>query len=86
MRIEELFASVLAVPAATLTDEASPKTIKNWTSLRHLNLITSMEDIYGVSFSSAEIRSIKSLGRARAILQAKGALSDTHTRRAEALG
>jgi acyl carrier protein len=73
MSIEELFASVLAVPAASLNDEASPATIKNWNSLGHLNLITAMEDIYGVSFSSAEIRSIKSLGGARAILQAKGA-------------
>ena len=74
MSIEELFASVLAVSPASLDDAASPATIKSWNSLGHLNLIAAMEDIYGVSFSSPEIRSIKSLGGARALLQAKGAL------------
>jgi acyl carrier protein len=74
MGIEELFASVLDVPAATLTEHSSPATIKNWNSLGHLRLIAAMEDVYGITFSSGEIRTIKSLGGARALLQAKGAL------------
>jgi len=72
MRIEELFASVLNLPVTSLDDESSPATIKNWNSLGHLKLITAMEELYGVTFTSAEIRSIKSLGLARSILGTKG--------------
>jgi acyl carrier protein len=75
MPIEELVASVLDVPMATLTDQSGPATTKNWNSLGHLRLIAAMEDAYGITFSSGEIRALKSLGGARALLQAKGALS-----------
>lgn len=74
MRIEELFASVLGVPAAELSDESCPAKIRGWTSLGHLKLITAMEELFGVTFTSTEIRSLTSLGKARALLQKKGAL------------
>lgn len=72
MPIEELFASVLDVPAEQLSDQTSPATLKNWNSLGHLQLIAAMEEMYDVTFSSAEIHAIKSLGIARGVLQQKG--------------
>jgi acyl carrier protein len=74
MQLETLFATVLDIPTTNLDDQSSPKTVASWNSLGHLKLITAMEELYGVTFSSAEIRSLKSLGSARAILQAKGAI------------
>lgn len=72
MELEELFASVLNVPAAQLDDQSGPANLRSWDSLRHMRLIALMEDLYGVTFSSAEIRGLKSLGGARALLQSKG--------------
>ncbi|KAB8141150.1 acyl carrier protein [Chloroflexia bacterium SDU3-3] len=74
MNLEELFASVLNVPAETLSDDSCPATVRAWNSLGHLKLISAMEEIFGIAFSSAEIRGLKTLGGARALLQAKGAL------------
>ena len=72
MELEELFASILNVPAADLTEQTGPANLRSWDSLRHMRLVALMEDLYGVSFSSAEIRGLKSLGAARALLQGKG--------------
>lgn len=63
---------VLNIPAPSLSDETSPATVQTWNSLGHLKLITTMEEVYGVTFTSNEIRTLKSLGGARALLLAKG--------------
>lgn len=72
MKVEDIFATVLDVPAADLDDTVGPKELGSWTSRAHIQLITTMEQIFSVTFSAAEIKSLKTLGDARGFLAAKG--------------
>ena len=72
MKLEDIFATVLNVPSSDLSDATSPKELGSWTSRAHIQLITTMEQIFSVTFSAAEIKSLKSLGDARGFLSAKG--------------
>ena len=68
----DIVASVLEVDPADVTDAAGPHSLPTWTSLRHLQLVVTLEESYGVSFSYAEIRDLKSIGDVHAALLAKG--------------
>lgn len=48
-------ARVLEVPIEAIDDEASPDTIDNWDSLRHMNLVMALEEEFGVQFSTDEV-------------------------------
>jgi acyl carrier protein len=70
--INDVVARALNVPVAQITDATSPETLKRWDSLRHLDLITSIEDAYGVRFSTGEISLATSVREIRRLLGEKG--------------
>ena len=72
MQLEELFATILQEPAATLSDAASPSTHRSWDSLRHIELVMAAEAAYGIRFATAEVVTIRTLGCMRELLQQKG--------------
>ncbi|HSA80026.1 MAG TPA: acyl carrier protein [Geminicoccaceae bacterium] len=72
MQLEELFAKVLREPVTSLSAESSPKTMTSWDSLRHIELIMSAEAEYGVSFTTSEVTTIRTLGCMRELLLQKG--------------
>ncbi|MDT9701394.1 acyl carrier protein [Streptomyces sp. P17] len=72
MRLEELFATVLNLPEAEMTDDTAPLTTHVWTSLVQIQIVVALEDVYGVTLSASEIRALTSLGEARRILVGKG--------------
>jgi len=63
---------ILKVSVSELSDESSPKNIKVWDSLKHIELVMAIEMNYGVQFAASEIMMIDSLGSARTLLQEKG--------------
>lgn len=71
-QLNELVAAVLAVPVTSVTDEDGPATLPEWTSLRHLELVVTLEEAYGVSFAFEEVRSVPTVGALRAVLATKG--------------
>lgn len=72
MKLEELFAKVLREPVTSLSAQSSPKTVRSWDSLRHIELIMSAETEYKVSFTASEVTTIRTLGCMRELLQQKG--------------
>ncbi len=73
MTLEELVSSILEVAPAELTDQVSRSNLSNWSSLAHINLISALEEVYDVRFSTAEINDLKTLGEVRQLLRRKGA-------------
>lgn len=72
MRLEDLFAPILGVSPADLSDTSSPDNVDGWDSLMGINLIMGMQETYRVRFSTQEIEQMWSLGDARRVLAGKG--------------
>ncbi|MFI6234733.1 acyl carrier protein [Micromonospora sp. NPDC050784] len=72
MTLTEVVAGVLEVDPAQVTDDSGPQTIGTWTSLRHLQLVVTLEEVYGLSFAFEDIRDVRSVADLRAVLRAKG--------------
>ncbi len=68
----ELVADVLGVGVVDLSEESGPATLAAWTSRKHLELVVTLEEFYGVSLSYSEIRGLRSISAAKRILAAKG--------------
>lgn len=68
----EIVADVLEVGTDEVTDAAGPDTLPAWTSLRHLQLVVTLEEEYRTSFSYQEVRTIRTVGQLRGVLRAKG--------------
>lgn len=72
MRLHDVLARVLDEPADQLTDDSSPDTVLNWTSMRHVTLLVEIENVYDIRFSNAEMATMRSLGDIKAALAKKG--------------
>jgi acyl carrier protein len=68
----DVVARALKVPANSVVDTTSPETLRRWDSLRHIEVMTAVEDAYSVRFSTAEIVGATSVGAIRRLLRAKG--------------
>lgn len=54
-KVREVMSNVLGVSMEEVSDDASPDTIDNWDSLRHMNIILALEDVFDVQFSDTQI-------------------------------
>lgn len=54
-RILKIISQVMEVPLEQLNKESSPDTVKNWDSLKHMNLILALEEEFNITFSDEEI-------------------------------
>ena len=71
-QLDALIATVLEIPPAAITAETKQGETPSWTSMRHLELVVSLEEAYGVSFSTEEIVAMSTVERIRSTLAAKG--------------
>ncbi|MGX7829151.1 acyl carrier protein [Actinokineospora sp. 24-640] len=66
-------AGALDVDPALVVDTAGPDTLATWTSMRHIQLIVSLEEAYGLSFDYQQIAGVRTIGDVRGVLRANGA-------------
>lgn len=55
IKIKQVMSAVFEIPVESIADDASSDNIENWDSLRHLNLILSLEEEFGVSIPDEEV-------------------------------
>jgi acyl carrier protein len=60
-RIKSVMAQIFEVPVSAISDDASPETIEQWDSLRHMNLILALEGEFKIEFTDQQIPEILSL-------------------------
>ena len=72
MTIDELLAKLLRVPAQRITEDASMKTIAEWDSLKHIELIVGIEQHYSIELTGDEIAEMTSVKAIRTILGKHG--------------
>jgi len=63
---------VLELPAEQVEDSTGPANLATWDSRRHIQLITALEEVYEVTFSTAEIKAMSSVGAVRGLLGERG--------------
>lgn len=54
-KVKQIMSSVFGVQKENISDNASPDTIENWDSLRHMNLVVALEEEFNVSFSDDQM-------------------------------
>jgi acyl carrier protein len=74
-QVEGLLADVLQIPAATITDELAMKDLDVWDSLKHMELIVSLEQSFGIQLSFDDIVAMQSVGEIKRVLRERSALS-----------
>lgn len=53
--IQQIMADVFNIPAEEITEESSQDTIEEWDSLKHLDLVVTLEEEFNVSIPVEEI-------------------------------
>ncbi|WP_151732836.1 acyl carrier protein ['Paenibacillus yunnanensis' Narsing Rao et al. 2020] len=72
MKLKEIVAGVLKLPAGDIDGQASPQNVPGWTSLKQVELITTIEEAYQVKFTMKEMKSLKSYAAFENVLRGKG--------------
>jgi acyl carrier protein len=73
MTVEEVIARVFKIDSRTLVDGSSRDSIEQWDSMGHLQLITELEQHFGVSLSIGDAMEMVSVGKVKEILRRYGA-------------
>ena len=74
-RVAGLLAEVLQMPAANITDGLAMRDVEAWDSLKHMELVVSLEEAFGLQLTFDEIVAMQSVGEIKRVLRAKGAQS-----------
>lgn len=59
-RLRKVLATVLDIDVAAVTDDASPATVKNWDSLKQMQIMLALEDEFHVHFDDEQILELSS--------------------------
>lgn len=54
-KIREIMAQVFNVPEVSIDSLSSPDTIESWDSLKHMNLVTALEEEFNIRFTYEQI-------------------------------
>ena len=61
-KAEGIFREVFEVPSLALRDDMVALDVENWDSLNHITLVISLEESFGVKFSTREVMGWKNVG------------------------
>lgn len=70
--IHKLMSEVLKIPLSHVTDDLSMKHAKEWDSLKHMELIVAIEQMYGIELTGDEIADMTSVFAIKNILSRYG--------------
>lgn len=68
-------ATVLQLPATRITDDLAMKDVEAWDSLKHMELIVSVENTFGIELSFDEIVAMQTVSEIKRVLRQRGVTS-----------
>ena len=69
--LRSLFAEVLDVDIGRLSEDSSPESLKEWDSLKAMELVSAIEEKFKIQLSTKEIMKMTTIGLARKTLRSK---------------
>ena len=70
--LKHIFASILAIPEETISNDLSPENTPAWDSLNAIILITEIEKAFAIKFDYDEAMAVRNFGDAIALIESKG--------------
>lgn len=70
-QLQGIFRDVLDQPELELRHDSSAKTIEGWDSLAHINLISAIEQEFGIHFALGELENLKNVGEMIDLMKTK---------------
>jgi acyl carrier protein len=74
-KVEGLLAEVFQLPPAEITDDLTMLDVAVWDSLKHMELIVSLEEGFGAQFTFDEIVAMQSVREIKRVMRTKTANS-----------
>ena len=74
-RVFKIFSQVMGIPREEISENSSPDTVESWDSVKHMNLILSLEEEFGMQFSDKEIMEMLSVELILLTISEKSSLS-----------
>ncbi|MBN2559850.1 MAG: acyl carrier protein [Phycisphaerae bacterium] len=71
-KFRSIVSTILDVPEGQVTDDLSPETVDTWDSLNHINLISALEQEFGVTLSADSLPDSMSIPHLKALLAQHG--------------
>ncbi len=71
-KVEEILSSILGISADTITDDLSMKDLASWDSLKHMEVITTIEGVFAVQLTFDQIVAMQSVGAIKHELKVHG--------------
>ena len=71
-KLTDLMSEVLQIPVSTITDDLSMKDLDLWDSLKHMEVIVSLEEKFDIQLTFDEIVTMQSVREIRRVLGEKG--------------
>lgn len=70
-KVEKLLADVFQMPTAKVTDDLTMQDVEVWDSLKHMELVVSLEETLGIELTFDEIVAMQSVREIKRILREK---------------
>ena len=70
-QVREIMANVMLVDPEDITAETTPNTLPAWDSLKHLNLVLSLEEAYGITLMPEDTEQMVQIGAIVALVHRK---------------
>ena len=70
-RLNEVFRDVFDDDEITVNEDTTADDIEDWDSLEHINLISAVEDEFGIRFKMGEVSSMKNVGEMFEIIKTR---------------
>lgn len=71
--MEAVLATALQIPETAITDDLAMKDVETWDSLKHMELIVSLENAFGIELSFDEIVTMQTVNEIKRVLKQRGA-------------
>ena len=68
-QLTDIFRSVFNDETIELADQLTADDIDGWDSIAHINLIFAVEEAFGVSFSTSDLKTLATVGDLRTLIE-----------------
>jgi len=73
-QLEPIFRDILDNSRLNLTRESNASNVAGWDSLAHINLISAIEQQFGIGFTLGELQELKNVGEMMDLMERKLAI------------